>query len=535
MRPQHSSRTPPFVLIGLLVVCAILAFNYWNASSKNNMLVKDMGELQNKFRTLSMKKVAVEKRNDALLEKLKEGDTELARHKTVLGEKEGDVENLKKAEDELQSQLEDVKMNLNNCEERQQTCLGNLNSAEQKLNESEINLHKANEDCTNKIANQNDENKVECDHQASAARVDLLVKLQELLGHRALAVLEEANVDLAGVKVDTGLLGSHSMCDNQPPINTVNQNPPSNNIPVFPNNNNNQPPGGNQLNSGLPGGDNENMLPVGVAPNQPHLNNVVPVVGDGGNAPVNGLMPGTNLGGMPFQPVNPVGEDNNIPHTNNDLPSANDNVVPVGADHNVAPVDNGMAPLDNNNDGPQAGLDPLDPNAQKPVTVPVTSPKTPEGDNVKEEEEEDENEEMPIGLPIGQEPKIGEDHEIRSPSTFDKPEEIDGPDIPQDHQLHRPPGLGDDEEEEDDTANIAPIGIQDVRDETEDKEDDFDEEIDPNEKSETLKFGTEKERDVNGVADLDGEEDTIDNMHQKMSDDAKNLDSPQDLEDQINV
>ncbi len=39
MRPQSAGRTPSFIVIGLLVVIAILGFNYWNVSSKNAVLV----------------------------------------------------------------------------------------------------------------------------------------------------------------------------------------------------------------------------------------------------------------------------------------------------------------------------------------------------------------------------------------------------------------------------------------------------------------------------------------------------------------
>ena len=81
LRPHHGSKTPPFVLIGLLVVIAILGFNYWNASSKNSVLVAEVQALSDKMRLNSMKQVSIEKRNEALLEQVRNKETESRSHK----------------------------------------------------------------------------------------------------------------------------------------------------------------------------------------------------------------------------------------------------------------------------------------------------------------------------------------------------------------------------------------------------------------------------------------------------------------------
>ena len=68
MRPNSASKTPSFIVIGLMVVIAILGFNYWNVSSKNSVLVKELSEMSERMRLTSVKKLSVEKRNEALLD-----------------------------------------------------------------------------------------------------------------------------------------------------------------------------------------------------------------------------------------------------------------------------------------------------------------------------------------------------------------------------------------------------------------------------------------------------------------------------------
>ena len=68
MRPNSAGKTPSFIVIGLMVVIAILGFNYWNVSSKNSVLVKELSEMSERMRLTSVKKLSVEKRNEALLD-----------------------------------------------------------------------------------------------------------------------------------------------------------------------------------------------------------------------------------------------------------------------------------------------------------------------------------------------------------------------------------------------------------------------------------------------------------------------------------
>jgi len=66
MRPQ--SRSPPFLVIGLLVALVILGANYWSLSSNNNSLGQEVAELQDQVRQLSAKRISAEKKIDSMAE-----------------------------------------------------------------------------------------------------------------------------------------------------------------------------------------------------------------------------------------------------------------------------------------------------------------------------------------------------------------------------------------------------------------------------------------------------------------------------------
>ncbi|XP_013397752.1 protein casc4-like, partial [Lingula anatina] len=75
MRP--SGRSPPFVIIGLFVVIAILAFNYWSVSSRNSELLREVSDLSMKLRLATQNKLSIEKRAEALLSRMKENEDNL--------------------------------------------------------------------------------------------------------------------------------------------------------------------------------------------------------------------------------------------------------------------------------------------------------------------------------------------------------------------------------------------------------------------------------------------------------------------------
>jgi uncharacterized protein HemX len=80
MRP-HSNRSPPFLVIGLLVVIFILGFNYWNLSSRNSNFMNQLSDLQEKYRLVALRKISAEKRNDVLMERIRESEGSLEQAK----------------------------------------------------------------------------------------------------------------------------------------------------------------------------------------------------------------------------------------------------------------------------------------------------------------------------------------------------------------------------------------------------------------------------------------------------------------------
>lgn len=105
MRPHNAGRTPSFVVVGLLIVTAILGFNYWNVSSKNSLLAREVNEARERFRVASVKKLAVEKRNDALMQKVSEGEAEINKQKSMLTRRDEELESINKQVDAKRDEL----------------------------------------------------------------------------------------------------------------------------------------------------------------------------------------------------------------------------------------------------------------------------------------------------------------------------------------------------------------------------------------------------------------------------------------------
>lgn len=64
---RRAGRLPSFVLVVLLVVIAILAFNYWSISSRHVLLQEEVAELQGQVQRTEVARGRLEKRNSDLL------------------------------------------------------------------------------------------------------------------------------------------------------------------------------------------------------------------------------------------------------------------------------------------------------------------------------------------------------------------------------------------------------------------------------------------------------------------------------------
>ncbi|XP_071168602.1 Golgi membrane protein 1-like isoform X2 [Mytilus edulis] len=127
---RNPSKSPPFLIIGLLVALAILGFNYWNLSSSNGSLSATNMDLQDQIRILTSKRLNeeqskrdIERKYQLIEQRIATKDSEIKKLQEDVDKKGGDVErgenskkecekNLQQCEDNntgIQTQLDAVK------------------------------------------------------------------------------------------------------------------------------------------------------------------------------------------------------------------------------------------------------------------------------------------------------------------------------------------------------------------------------------------------------------------------------------------
>ncbi|XP_036155667.1 protein GOLM2 isoform X2 [Myotis myotis] len=105
---RRAGRLPSFVLVVLLVVIAILAFNYWSISSRHVLLQEEVAELQGQVQRTEVARGRLEKRNSDLL-------LLVDSHKKQMDQKEADYGRLSsrlQAREGLGKRCEDDKVKL---------------------------------------------------------------------------------------------------------------------------------------------------------------------------------------------------------------------------------------------------------------------------------------------------------------------------------------------------------------------------------------------------------------------------------------
>lgn len=75
--PRRTGRLPPFVLIALLVVIALLVFNYWSVSSRQAALLGDLEALQEQVQRTEVARSRLEKRHSDLMVQAESGRRQL--------------------------------------------------------------------------------------------------------------------------------------------------------------------------------------------------------------------------------------------------------------------------------------------------------------------------------------------------------------------------------------------------------------------------------------------------------------------------
>ncbi|VDI77711.1 Hypothetical predicted protein [Mytilus galloprovincialis] len=96
---RNPSKSPPFLIIGLLVALAILGFNYWNLSSSNGSLSATNMDLQDQIRILTSKRLNeeqskrdIERKYQLIEQRIATKDSEIKKLQEDVDKKGGDVE-----------------------------------------------------------------------------------------------------------------------------------------------------------------------------------------------------------------------------------------------------------------------------------------------------------------------------------------------------------------------------------------------------------------------------------------------------------
>lgn len=103
---RRGGRLPSFILIFLMVVIAILSFNYYAVSNRQGRLLDELAEVQSQVKRTDAARSRLEKRNSELMVQV---DT----HKKQIDQKDGDysaLENKLQAREALNKKCADEKV-----------------------------------------------------------------------------------------------------------------------------------------------------------------------------------------------------------------------------------------------------------------------------------------------------------------------------------------------------------------------------------------------------------------------------------------
>ena len=126
---RHGSRSPPFILIGLLVVIAILAFNYWTTSQANRELDERMTQINKQHTELHQKYL---KQNNDLRLQIESKGKENTFHLQSIEELKSSAKLLKSELSNLQEELNRNKGSLDTLTKNTKICW--KSSTENKTN-----------------------------------------------------------------------------------------------------------------------------------------------------------------------------------------------------------------------------------------------------------------------------------------------------------------------------------------------------------------------------------------------------------------
>ncbi|XP_069157998.1 protein GOLM2 isoform X26 [Procambarus clarkii] len=143
---RGSGRTPPFILVGLVLIVLILGFNYWTLTSQNADLQQEVEKLQAEVKISAMKQEQSENKNAALQETVHEMDSISAKLKKKLQE-EGDILKTKDQDNQKKEyEITSLKNKIVKLQEHIDTITQQLEDHETELSKAkETNVHLATE------------------------------------------------------------------------------------------------------------------------------------------------------------------------------------------------------------------------------------------------------------------------------------------------------------------------------------------------------------------------------------------------------
>ncbi|XP_067411550.1 protein GOLM2 isoform X2 [Emydura macquarii macquarii] len=107
---RRGGRLPSFVFVALLLLIAVLAFNYWTASSRQALLQEEVAELQGQAKRGEVARGRLEKRNSDLLARVDSQQKQLEQKEADYSHLSGQVQ----AKDRQAAKCEDSKIKLQN-------------------------------------------------------------------------------------------------------------------------------------------------------------------------------------------------------------------------------------------------------------------------------------------------------------------------------------------------------------------------------------------------------------------------------------
>lgn len=149
MLRRGTGRTPPFILVGLLLVVLILAFNCWTLSSQNSDLQQEIEKIQAEVKISAVKQEQSEKKNAALGETVHEMEELSGKLKQKLKEEDDALSKADKANREKSYEITSLKNQVAKFEEQ-------ILSLTQQVEEREVELSKAKETNTHLASERDD-------------------------------------------------------------------------------------------------------------------------------------------------------------------------------------------------------------------------------------------------------------------------------------------------------------------------------------------------------------------------------------------